>query len=520
MGWTHIPDLEYSPADNPWVGHRAQPVGKVSVVLPPEDWLCRKLENLNLVLIEGYPSKSSEPGGLHVDQFLRPPKSQNRWYGIHPAEPKDPSRPGKSVNTWPNDVAKLNSAFPRNCKPAVGNSHPPGRPIAQDTLRKWEKAAKETSYVCNQSAVFNRCITKIQDSVQKNLKSLQTELSKGKSFVKAQAALDELHYLASFNQNVSFAMGKSLQHLSDFIFVQMANLTLARRDVYLDNLKPGVKPDTFSALLNCPLNGYALFPDAILRKAEDEITQYENTKRTSQPGSGRGGFAGGFKKQQNRFQPYPASWKQSQDSSRPRGKLTRICLPGNHLATGVDLGVEAGVVNQDAAPALPRTKLNINDNYCFKSPVHMDRPVDGVLSVQRQNFHVAVQQPVLCPVVSLVPFVLNVRGRSQKKDGSPSSSIKTEINFVKSAFSVDHCVLAPNVPNVHNAANARLVGGRLQNFWKIWSLLCANPRVVSILKDGYILPFKTRPPLVRDPLIISGYANPPRNLYLQRLCIH
>ena len=87
MGWSHIPDLEYSPAsrtDNPWVGHRAQPVGKVSVVLPPEDLLCRKLETLNLVLIEGYPSKSSEPGGLHVDQFLRPPKSQNRWYGIHP----------------------------------------------------------------------------------------------------------------------------------------------------------------------------------------------------------------------------------------------------------------------------------------------------------------------------------------------------------------------------------------------------------------------------------------------------
>ena len=161
MGWTHIPDLEYSPAsriDNPWVVHRAQPVGKVSVELPPEDWLCRKLETLNLVLIEGYPSKSSEPGGLHVDQFLRPPKSQNRWYGIHPAEPKDPVRPGKAVNTWPNDAAKLNSAFPTIC-----NSYPPGHPIAQDTLRKWEKAAKETSYMCNQSAGFNRCITKIQE---------------------------------------------------------------------------------------------------------------------------------------------------------------------------------------------------------------------------------------------------------------------------------------------------------------------------------------------------------------------
>ena len=60
------------------------------MLLPAEDWFCKKLENLNLVLIEGYPSKSSEPGGLHVDQFLCPPKSQSRWYGIHPAEPADP----------------------------------------------------------------------------------------------------------------------------------------------------------------------------------------------------------------------------------------------------------------------------------------------------------------------------------------------------------------------------------------------------------------------------------------------
>ena len=103
-----------------------------------------------------------------------------------------------------------------------------------------------TSCISNQSTGFNRCITKIQDSVQENLKVLQSELSKGKSSTKAQAALDELHYLTSFNQNVSFAMGKSLQHLSDFTFVQMANLTLPHRDAYLENIKPVLKPDTLS----------------------------------------------------------------------------------------------------------------------------------------------------------------------------------------------------------------------------------------------------------------------------------
>ena len=65
-----------------------------------------------------------------------------------------------------------------------------------------------------------------------------------------------------------------------------------------------------------------LFPDSVIRKAEDEITQFESTKCTSQPGSGHGGFAGGFKKQQQqgRFQPYPANWKQAQDSARPGGQ--------------------------------------------------------------------------------------------------------------------------------------------------------------------------------------------------------
>ena len=320
MGWTHIPDLEYSPtsrADNPWIGYYSQSVGKVSILLPPEDWLCKKLENMNLVLIEGYPSKSSEPGGLHMDQFLRPPKSQSRWYGIHPAEPKDPTRPGKYVNSWPNDAAKINIAFSRIAKPNIANSQPSARPISQDTIRKWEKAAKESSYICNQSAGFNRCITKIQDSIQEQLRVLQAELGKGKSSAKAESALDELHYLTSFNQNVSFAMGKSLQHLSDFTFTQMANFTLVRRDSYLEQLKQGVKPDTFSSLRNCLLNGYALFLDAIIRKAEDEIAQHESAKRTSQPGLGHG-VCHWAQKGQVRYQPYSTGWK-GQDTSKPSG---------------------------------------------------------------------------------------------------------------------------------------------------------------------------------------------------------
>ena len=137
--------------------------------------------------------------------------------------------------------------------------------------------------------------------------------------------------------------------------------------------------------------------------------------------------------------------------------LVRICPPGNHLATGAELEVGVEVVNQDAARARPKIQLSINDSYCLTSPVSLARPVSCVSDVQRQNFHAPVHQPVLCPVVSPVPFVLNVRGQSQKKDGSPSLKVNTEINFVKSVFSVDHCVFAPTVSSAHNVANAQLV---------------------------------------------------------------
>ena len=105
----------------------------------------------------------------------------------------------------------------------------------------------------------------------------------------------------------------------------MANLTLVRRDSYLGNLKTGIKPDTFSALRNCPLNTHAVFPDAVIRKAENEIAQFE-TKRTHQPGPDHGGFAGNQKRQQNRYQPYSTSWKPGQDSSQT-GNTTGKDMP-------------------------------------------------------------------------------------------------------------------------------------------------------------------------------------------------
>ena len=88
MGWHQIPEFDSvsSSVDNPFAGSRVQPTGKVSVKLPVDDWLCRKMEKLNLTVAEGYPSRNTETGGLLRDQFVKP-----RWYNMH-ADKKDSDR--------------------------------------------------------------------------------------------------------------------------------------------------------------------------------------------------------------------------------------------------------------------------------------------------------------------------------------------------------------------------------------------------------------------------------------------
>ena len=69
-----------------------------------------------------------------------------------------------------------------------------------------------------------------------------------------------------------------MQHLSDFVFIPMANITLARREAYLVHLRSGIKQDTLAALRNVPSHLAPHFLDNVLKKAEDDIAQYECKK--------------------------------------------------------------------------------------------------------------------------------------------------------------------------------------------------------------------------------------------------
>ena len=112
MGWSNIPDMDSATTgsdDNPFSGPKATVTGKVSVQMPTEDWLCKKIGKLNLTLVEGYPSRSSEAGGLMMDQFMRPAKSQSRWYGLFSDHKDDLA----AVSNWNTESSKLNSFYSR-----------------------------------------------------------------------------------------------------------------------------------------------------------------------------------------------------------------------------------------------------------------------------------------------------------------------------------------------------------------------------------------------------------------------
>ena len=286
MGWSHVPDMESSnPSyDNPFAGPKAPVPNKVSVHMPIEEWLCKKLNKLNMTLIEGYPSRTAEAGHLPMDSFLKPAQSQNKWYGLYPGQEKDTS----SVTSWHSGSTKLNGSFGRISRKVGMTSTPPAsRRISQDTLRKWEKSAREASVICNQSASFNRCLFKVQQEMQAQLKTIRGE-AKGKASKKVSEASDELQFLMNFNNSITQAAAKAMEHLTDFVFVTMGNVTLARRDSYLNHIKNGVKSDTLAALRSAPLQLGTLFPDTVIKRAEEEISHYDSKKQSSAVVSMRG----------------------------------------------------------------------------------------------------------------------------------------------------------------------------------------------------------------------------------------
>ena len=157
----------------------------------------------------------------------------------------------------------------------------------------------------------------------------------------------------------------------------------------------------------------------------------------------------------------------------------------------------------------------INDNHsCFPTQwnpsaqglevVVKNCPLDQTLSCH------SYKQSVSCrDVVNHVP-IITIPGLPQKKGLRPNLCLN-KIKLVEGASCVSSCLFAPSVLNVPHVVTGISVGARLQRFWQVWQRLGSNPRVVSLLRYGYSLPFRERPHLSRFSLVVSKYASPSKS---------
>ena len=497
MNWHRVPEFETVSStadDNPFAGTRVQPTGKVSVKLPVDDWLCRKMSSLNLTIKEGYPTRNTDNTGLLRDQFIKTPRPF-RWYGMHAEKDSESS----AVRTWSPEPAKLNHSFSRVARRNLPSA-PPSRAFSQDLLRRWERAAREQTIMCNQAAGLSRCLTRVQDSMNSQLKSMRLD-SKGKSSEKIKKAVSELEYLTTFNRSVSQAMARTMQDLSEAVFINMANFTLARRDSYLDYLHAGVKQDTLHALRTSPVHLNALFPDQLLSKLRKKSIRAK-----------RGVL--------------PVLHTDSQVASTHMLQVTRLLaitptrrtsLLGNRSKTSSRLG-KVVARPQLSHRSLPRGSSLINDNHCIF-------PVTG----QKNSVLITGQGDLNpAPVVSenskvtlnfnVDSHVANahiVTGLPQRKGVNPTfCQMYTEIKYVKNVSCVGHLCSVNLVTNAQHAVIDPPVGARLNQCWEKWEALGSSPKVVTTLRDGYTLPFRFRPHLTRSPTVISNYHNPTKQSFL------
>ena len=126
-----------------------------------------------------------------------------------------------------------------------------------------------------------------------------------------------------FNASISQAAAKSMEHLSEFVFITMGNLTLVRRDAYLSHLRTGIKQDTLTALRTAPLHISTLFPDATVKRAEEDIAQFESKSHSaSSHNKGRyHPYEGVEKKQSSKeFRQEKPAWKTIGKRQHRKGK--------------------------------------------------------------------------------------------------------------------------------------------------------------------------------------------------------
>ena len=184
------------------------------------------------------------------------------------------------------------------------------------------------------------------------LKTLPSEKGKGKSAGRSHYTVDELEYLVTFNRSITQAMARTMQDLSEGIFINMANLTLAHRDSYLDYLRAGLKQDTLTALQIAPLHMHSLFPDQLMVKEEEEVSRNKERRST-----------GASQKKPGRYHPYASSTDKSSHQPHKRSDVPALKQIMDRQQ-GMKGHVKASTYHQKLAKGSKQHKLQLLCKFC------------------------------------------------------------------------------------------------------------------------------------------------------------
>ena len=137
----------------------------------------------------------------------------------------------------------------------------------------------------------------------------------------------------NFNSSICQATPKTMEHLTEFVFISMGNLTLACRDSHLTHINSGVKPDTLASLRTAPIHIATLCPDSVIKRAEEEIAHFES-KGQSSGTRGKGRYHPYERPERktdrkSSFQSDKPAWKNigKTQCKRSRGKATHYSQP-------------------------------------------------------------------------------------------------------------------------------------------------------------------------------------------------
>ena len=171
-------------------------------------------------------------------------------------------------------------------------------------------------------------------------------------------------------------------------------------------------------------------------------------------------------------------------------------------------------------PHSPRSRLRgpslINDNYSVNSVTSQMNSVCVTGQGDLDSVPVAAEtSKVTLYVDSHVANAHIVTGLPQRKGVNPNAcQLYTKIKYVKDVFCVGHLRSVNLVTHAQHAVLDPPVGVRLNQCWEKWETLGSSPKVVNILREGYMLPFRFRPHLTRSPTVISDYHNPTKQSFL------